>query len=102
MTNPAHTSEASHMTFRDYFRSPNKEKLQRNQNILLGYFSKDVSNFLLTIGIKPKEFKLASVVAKGIVETYGQNKKLLTQRNCQLEDTERTCFRKKISSVKTM
>lgn len=79
MTNTAHTSEASHMTFRDYFRSPNKEKLQRNQHLIRIVFQ-NVSNFLLTIGIKPREFKLASVVAKGIVGTYGQSKKLLTQR----------------------
>lgn len=42
------TSNVRHMIiFRDSFRSTNKEKLQRNQNILLGYFWKAVSDFLL-------------------------------------------------------
>ena len=42
------TSNVRYMiTFRDSFRSTNKEKLQRNQNILLGYFWKAVSDFLL-------------------------------------------------------
>lgn len=35
---------------------PIKKTYRENQNILLGYFSKDVSNCLLTIGIKPREF----------------------------------------------
>lgn len=42
------TSNVRHMIiFRDSFRSTNKEKLQRNQNMLLGYFWKAVSDFLL-------------------------------------------------------